>query len=307
MSSRNAAYLYLILALTIWGSLYVAGKYVLAVIPSFTLLFLRYLIGVSVLLLVYRKKPRSIIDKKDYKYIFLIGFVGYFLSIGFQLLGNHYCAASMASLINSMNPTMIILLAAIILHERITVKKGIAVGITLIGTAVIIGNLGTGNTAIGVVFSFLSMAGWSLNSVLVRLSCQKYDSVTVTIYGMIIGMIFALPASAIELNMVAFPLDQLTPLVILWTLYIGIVCTAGGLLFWNKALERIDATTCSLFYPIQPLASAILGILFLKEVLNLNFIIGSVLIVGGILYAVISDKKAELKNMVTDGDKIHTI
>ena len=292
MTSRNKAYMYLILALTSWGSLYVAGKYVLEVLPSFTLLFLRYFIAISILLVVYKKYPKAVIEKKDYKYILSIGGIGYFLAIGFQLLGTHYCNASMASLITSMNPAMIILLAALVLHERITLHKGVAVGITLIGTVVIIGNLGTGNTVAGVIYSFASMFAWSLTSVIVRLSCQKYDSITVTIYSMIIGLILALPASIIELKYSSFQISDLSPIILIWIIYIGIICTAGGLLFWNKALELVDAATCSLFYPIQPLTSAILGVLFLGEVLSLNFIIGSTLIIGGILYAVITDKKA---------------
>ena len=297
MTERNKAYIYLILALTSWGSLYVASKYVLETVPSFMLLFIRYFIALSILIVVYRKYPKAVIEKGDYKYIFLIGFIGYFLAIGFQLLGTHYCNASMASLITSMNPAMIILLAVPILHEKITLHKGFAVGITLIGTVVIIGNLGSGNTVIGVVFSFISMAAWSLTSVVVRLSCQKYDSITVTIYSMLVGLVFALPAALIEWKLTSFTIEAITPSVVIWMIYIGIVCTAGGLLFWNKALELADAATCSLFYPIQPLTSAILGVLFLKEVLSLNFIIGSALIIGGILYAVASDRKAE-KNRI---------
>ena len=291
MEARNKAYIYLILALTSWGSLYVAGKYVLETVPSFTLLFLRYLIGVSILLVVYRKRPRASIERKDYKYIILIGFVGYFLAIGFQLLGTHYCNASMASLITSMNPAMIILFAALLLHEKIIVQKGMAVGVTLIGTVIVIGNLGAGNTVIGVIFSFVSMTAWSLTSVLVRLVCQRYDSITVTIYGMTVGMLFSLPASVIEIRSVSLEIADITPAVIMWILYIGIVCTAGGLLFWSRALELADAATCSLFYPIQPLTSAILGVVFLKEALSLNFLIGGVLIVGGILFAVLTDRK----------------
>ena len=292
MASQKKAYMYLILALTSWGSLYVAGKYVLEVVPSFTLLFLRYLIGVSILIAVYRKHLKPVIVRGDYKYIFLIGFLGYFLAIGFQLLGTHYCNASMASLITSMNPAMIILLAAPILHEGITLHKGVAVGITLIGTVIIIGNLGTGNTMAGVIYSFASMLAWSLTSVIVRLSCQKYDSITVTIYSMSIGLILALLASIIELQYASFQISALSPAIVIWIIYIGIVCTAGGLLFWNKALGLIDAATCSLFYPIQPLTSAILGILFLGEILSLNFIIGGALIIGGILYAVITDNQS---------------
>ncbi len=297
MTARNKAYIYLILALTSWGSLYVASKYVLETVPSFMLLFIRYFIALLILIAVYRKYPKAVIEKGDYKYILLIGFVGYFLAIGFQLLGTHYCNASMASLITSMNPAMIILLAIPILHEKINLHKGFAVGITLIGTVVIIGNLGSGNTVIGVVFSFISMAAWSLTSVVVRLACQKYDSITVTIYSMFVGLIFALPAAMIEWKLTAFTIAEISPSVVIWIIYIGIVCTAGGLLFWNKALELADAATCSLFYPIQPLTSAILGVLFLNEVLSLNFIVGSALIIGGIFYAVVADRKAEKKRI----------
>jgi drug/metabolite transporter (DMT)-like permease len=294
LQSQKKAYVYLVLALGSWGSLYVAGKYVLEVLPSFVLLFLRYLIGVSALLIFYRKHPKARIEKKDRKYVFAIGFLGYFLAIGFQLLGTHYCNASMASLINSVNPAMIVILAFFILHEGITLRKGLAVGVTLLGTAAVIGDPGTGNTAAGVLFSFASMAAWSLTSVLVRLCCQKYDSVTVTLYGMSVGMIFALPTAILEARLsAAFNIADVTLPVAMWTVYIGIVCTAGGLLLWNKALELTDAATCSLFYPLQPLTSAVLGVLFLKEVLNLNFIVGSVLIVGGIIFAVLGDISAK--------------
>jgi drug/metabolite transporter (DMT)-like permease len=290
MKQHTKAYGYLIFALVSWGSLYVASKYVLETVPSFTLLFFRYLIAVALLWLLYRIKLKFPGGKKERIYILLIGLLGYFLAIGLQLLGTHYCTASMASLITSMNPAMIILLAAILLKETITVKKGLAVAVTLVGTIVVIGNLGTGNTALGVMFSFASMVGWSLTSVLVRLACRTVDAVTVTVYGMSIGLVCALPAALIESKLIGFALSDMTLPVILWIVYIGVVCTAGGLLFWNKALERLDAATCSLFYPIQPLTSAVLGVLILGEILTLNFIVGGILIIGGILFAVLTER-----------------
>lgn len=295
MSSRKQGFIYLILTMITFGSLYVAGKYVLEVVPSFTLLFLRYFIALAVLLFIYRKRPRPAIKKEDYKYVFIVGFVGYFLSIGFQFLGNFYCTASMASLITSMNPTIMILLAGIMLRERITLYKGVAVAFALLGTVIIIGDLGTGNQPIGVFFSFLSMIGWSYTAIIIRIFGQKYDAVTLTLYSMGIGMLFSLPASIIELQFMPVQLAAVTPSIVIWILYIGIVCTAGGLLFWNQALERLDATTCSLFYPLQPLTSTVLGMLFLREVLNINFILGGLLILTAILYAMIMDKRAELR------------
>jgi drug/metabolite transporter (DMT)-like permease len=49
----------------------------------------------------------------------------------------------------------------------------------------------------------------------------------------------------------------------------------------------LEASACSLFYPVQPLVSVILGVIVLGETIDARFIAGSALIVGGILFAVI--------------------
>lgn len=291
MSDKTKAYVYLILATTGWGTLYVAGKYVLDVVPSFTLLFFRYLVGIMVLLFFYRKKPRTKIAKEDMKTILVIGVVGYFLGIVFQFIGTNHCSASMASIINSVNPVFIILCAAFMIHERPTRNQVISVIIALIGTVVIIGKVGEGNETIGILFSFGSVITWSIASVYIREICQKYDTILITIYAMIIGFVCDIPFAMYAYVHAGLTIDSFPLPIILCILYIGTVCTAGALTFWNKGLELLDSTTCSLFYPLQPFTSAALGVFCLKEELNMNFIIGSALIVGGILYAVIADSK----------------
>ena len=62
---RTAAYGYLLFALVSWGSLYVASKYVLETVPSFALLFFRYLIAVALLLALYKKQLRFPAGKRE--------------------------------------------------------------------------------------------------------------------------------------------------------------------------------------------------------------------------------------------------
>ncbi|MBN7772433.1 DMT family transporter [Clostridium aminobutyricum] len=290
MTGKTKAYIYLILATVGWGTLYVAGKYVLEVVPSFTLLFFRYLIGISTLLLFYRNRPKTKIAKEDYKKIGAIGVVGYFLGIAFQFIGTNYCSASMASIINSVNPVFIILCAALMINEKPTKNQIISVIIALIGTVVIIGNIGEGNETIGILFSFGSVVTWSIASVYIREICQKYDTILITIYAMGIGFICDIPFAFYSYISAGLTLSSFSLPIILCILYIGTVCTAGALTFWNKGLELLDSSTCSLFYPLQPLTSAVLGVICLNEALNLNFIVGSILIIGGIVYAVLADR-----------------
>lgn len=291
MTEKTKAYIYLILATAGWGTLYVAGKYVLEVVPSFTLLFFRYIIGIGTLLIFFRKKERVKIAREDYKTIVAIGIIGYFLGIAFQFLGTNHCSASLASIINSVNPVFIILCAAFMINERPTKNQMVSIVIALIGTIIIIGNVGEGNEMIGILFSFGSVLTWSIASVLIRGICQKYDTILITIYAMLIGLICDIPFVIYDFMNAGLQVASITPTTIICIIYIGTVCTAGALTFWNKGLEILDSATCSLFYPLQPLTSAILGVICLKEALNVNFIIGSILIIGGIIYAVLADKK----------------
>lgn len=296
MNTKRKAYIYLLITVIAWGSLYVAGKYVLEVIPAFTLLFLRYLIGVSVLLLVYRKGKHERVQKEDYKYIIAIGVFGYFLGIGLQLLGNYYCDASLASLINSTNPVVIVALAIPILKEKATVHKMVAVAITVIGAIIIVGNIKGGSVMLGVILSIGAVLTWSLASVLVRFVSRKYNSITITVYGMVMAMLLAIPASVYQLIKAGTTWSMITPGVAATVIYIGIVCTAIALLFWNKALSMIDAATCSLFYPLQPVVSTILGVLLLGEKITANFILGGLLIGGAIIYAILTDCEKSIES-----------
>jgi drug/metabolite transporter (DMT)-like permease len=61
------------------------------------------------------------------------------------------------------------------------------------------------------------------------------------------------------------------------------VCTALAHLLWSKCLSRLEAGTCSLFYPIQPLVSTGLGALWLRERFHTSFFVGGFLILVGVV------------------------
>lgn len=289
--TKQKAYIYLLITTATWGSLFVSSKVILDSIPPFTLLFLRYFIAVIVLFFIYKKGNHQKLNKGDYKNVIAIGFLGHFLGVGLQLVGTDLCDASLAALINSMNPVILILLAIPILKERVTFHKIIAIAATLIGTVIIIGNVKGGSEFLGVLISIGSVIAWSLYSVLIRRFSVKYDSLTMTFYGMLTAAVLSFPFGVYSLMKEQITLSVITPNLVANVLYIGVFCTAFVLLLWNKALSMVDAATCSLFYPVQPLVATLMGIILLSEVITANFIIGGVCIIGGILYAVMMESK----------------
>lgn len=288
-------YLYLILTFTLWGSLYVVSKYVLGRLPTFTISFVRFLLA-FLALAVLAGRTETKIEKKDYKYIVLIGGAGYFIAVGAQLLGTKYAGASMASLLNSLNPVTMTLFAAVILHEKLTLKKAAGVLLALGGVYAILGSGGEGNSAAGILLSLFSVLLWSAVSVMTRKVTQKYDPLQVTKYGAGVAALCYLPVCIWEIagGGGIQPAAVDIPCV-LSLLYMGIVCTGVAYLLWNKSLAVLEAGTCSSFYPIQPLVATLLGILFLGEQVGLSFAAGAVLIVAGVLVSLMPGRRRTLK------------
>ncbi|MEG1997636.1 MAG: DMT family transporter [Clostridiales bacterium] len=243
---------YPILAFALWGTLFVASGYTANYLSVSTIGFFRFGIAIIPLYIVLKKHPSVHIDKKDYKYFFFIGLLGYFFNINFNTAGIKYAGASLSALVTMLNPFLISLLAAVILKEKLTKRKIVCLIMTVCGVyIVLLGNAAAGKL-VGVLMVLLSVINWSVASILMRKMTAKYDSLVVTCYSMIISMCFHIPAFIID--QVMFSSFHLSWQTVLSLLYMGLVCTGLAMLLWNKSLAENDASTCSLFFPIQDIS-----------------------------------------------------
>jgi drug/metabolite transporter (DMT)-like permease len=283
-------YLYPLLTTSIWGSFYVVTRIALRTIPPITLFFLRYLLAFATLesiLAARRRKGLSVdrIKSRDWKYVAIIGVLGYFLGVCVQVVGTKYAGASIASLINAMNPVCITFLAAFMLKETLSLRKTIALVVAVSGAYVILGRAGSSGEALGVVLSILSVVLWSFSSVVVRKLGDRYDPLFLTTWCLGIATVCALPAAGVELSFIR-PRGLFSWASLWCVLYLGLISALSNFL-WNKSLSMLEASTCSLFYPVQPLVSVLLGLALLGERVDGSFILGSILVVGGVLFVVI--------------------
>ncbi len=283
LSTPAGAYCGLVLTFVLWGSLYVVTKLVLNTLPAFSVAFVRFAIA-WLALTVYARASRSAQPKRDASYLryaLLLGVGGYAISVGLQLLGTKFAGSTMASLINSLNPVTISLMAVFILHEPLTPRKILGIALSVFGVYLIVG-LGAGINPAGVVCSLLSVLGWSLISVLTRKGVSKYGALPVTRDAIGVAAICNLVFCAIEC-LASGALPRFSAGSLLGLAYMGIVCTALTYILWNRGLALLPASNCSALYPIQPLTSALLGIILFGERITLNFALGAGCIVCGIL------------------------
>ncbi|MGG4412290.1 EamA family transporter [Niallia taxi] len=283
--------LYLILASSIWGGMYVVVKVVVTVIPPLELVWLRYLIAILTLLLIgFVTKQKWRIEKRFIWIIVAIGIIGNAISIVAQETGTMLSTAQMGAIITASTPAFMVIFARLILKESLNIKKGISVCLATIGVILIVG-IGDINlsSTLGGVSLVIAALTWALMSVLVKRIPSNYSQIVVTTYSILVALIvltpFVLPRLP-ELNMM-----QLThPTIWGGLLYLGVISTAGGFLLWNRGLQMLNASSGGIYFFFQPVVGTLLGWLLLDEKISFMFWIGSILILIGVLFVIKEDK-----------------
>jgi drug/metabolite transporter (DMT)-like permease len=274
-TSTKQAFFLLFVTFFIWGSVYVGGKLLSEQVPPGLLACLRCCTAMIPLLLMSRKYFGVHIESSDWKYFIAVGILGYFLTLFLIQLGIALTGASMAALLNALTPVTVTLLAALMLKEAITPIKIICLVLALAGAVIIASGAGAEGQLFGVAVVLLSVLSWGFASVYMRRLTAKYPAVLVTTYSMAISLIFHIPVGI--WSAVTQPV-QIDAKAILGILYLGFVGSGVAQYTWTKCLSILPASTCSLFYPLQPAFSAIMGLLILGETFTPSFFIGLILI-----------------------------
>jgi drug/metabolite transporter (DMT)-like permease len=283
--------IYGLAAASIWGGMYVVSDVVLKVIPPFTLLTIRLMLGTLVLGAMAWWQMRAADGKLPARAQILrlmgVGFLGFGISVGAQFIGTDLSNAVNGSLVTSASPAFILIFAALVLGEKLTFQRIAAVALATVGVLIIVdlskadfnSSAFRGNLALAV-----AAITWGLYSVLVRKVSANQDTLTVTLFAFLGGMALTIPASLLELP--GRPIGQIDGGVILGLLYLGIVSTAGAMWLWNRSFALVDASIASLFFFAQPLVGATLGALLLHEPITLNLWLGGALIGAGLLMSI---------------------
>ena len=275
-----------LVAAAIWGGMYVVSKVVLDVVPPFTLLASRLVLGALALWPFVVRGGGLRFSRKQWGQVLGVGFVGYGISLGFQFVGTKLSTAANGALVTSATPAFVLLFAALILGERATPKRLLALGIATAGVIIVI-DPRTARLSPDLFWGNLSLVAaaltWALYSVLIRKVTRGLAVLPVSLVCFLGGLPLTVPASFLELQTIG--LGQITPGAILGILYIGVISTALAMFLWNSAFARLEAGVASLTFFAQPVVGAGLGVSLLGEQLTAMFLLGGLLIGIGLVLA----------------------
>jgi drug/metabolite transporter (DMT)-like permease len=271
-------------AASIWGGMYVVSKVVLEVIPPFALLTLRLALGFFALWLVVAWRGGFSLTKRQWLEAFGVGVVGYGVSLGFQFVGTKLSTAANGALVTSATPALVLPFAFLLLRERVTPRRLLAILVASLGVLAVI-DPRAADLSSELFLGNLSLLGaavtWALYSVLVRKVSQGVDLLQASAVMLLGGLPISIPLGAWEVSTQGIGL--VTPGVIAGILFLGFISTAIAMFLWNYAFAALPAGVASLTFFAQPLVGALLGWFFLGEQITPLFVLGGVLIGIGIL------------------------
>jgi drug/metabolite transporter (DMT)-like permease len=274
-------------AIVFWGISFVATKAAVGQISPAALIFARSGIGCLVLmgLLALRGQNLSV-PKESFAALAAMGFVGVAFHQMLQAYALTLTSAVHAGWLIGVTPIWSAIFAALILHERLGIRKvaGLAVGFT--GAVVVItrGRLTGGMLALpstrGDLLMLASTLNWAFYSVIGHKTIRKLGSARATTAAMGFGWAMLLPFFLYRADWREFA--KLSPSGWGAVLFLGVCCSGLGYLFWYAALEKIEASQVAAFLHLEPVVTLVAAVALLGESVTAATILGGVLVVIGV-------------------------
>lgn len=280
---RPLAVLALILAMVLWGSVFVGTEQLLEDTGAFTLATGRFAIGLAVLLpLAYRQgfRARFVLNKT----YLLLGLTGVFLSYGLQNFALEYTSASSAALIMAGMPAAIALMGVLFLRERLPSLRLAGIAVSIAGVILVSGVASGGGAGmlLGNALMVGSVLAYGVYAAQGRaLLVGSHPAAVVTAASFGAGLLLLLPPALGEVYLSGMPEMGLRDLSLL--LYLGIGTTAATIFLWNFALRFIDAGGAGIYFNLVPVSGLMFAIMVGESVTPVQLAGGALAIAGVLL------------------------
>lgn len=267
-------------AIVLWCLAYVFTKIGLDYFDEVTLSVLRYLAAGAATVLTMVVTKTGLPRLRDLPALAALSLSGFFLNVLTYNAGAGGVTVATASVILAATPLVTVLGACLFFKEKTTPLQRIALVIAFAGTAVVCLSDGVLNMNSSVIWILLSMVCFTVYNLLERFLKLPYTTVQRTQYSLLItAILFLFFIPSVKERTQAFPLPGL-----LCAVFLGVVCSGIGFLFWNQALKKAKNTadvTNTLF--TEPLITSIMGWMFFRELPGIGTIIGGVVILAGLI------------------------
>lgn len=268
----------------IWGSTWLGIKIGLEDSPPFLSSATRFIISSGFLYSLIRIK-RLAIPKDNWSKIIIPGFLLYGLSYGLDYWGIQYIASGLAAILFATLPFFVAISAHYMLQEeKLSLIKILCLGIGFLGVVIIFRDQIHFSHSLNSLLGMLAIIGAALSAglsgVFTKRDLHHVDPRVIACFQMLVGMLFLLLMGILFERLSDFKITYKSIGALLYLAFFGSVITFVTY-FW--LLKRIEATKLSLIAFVTPILALILGALVKDEKVTWHLILGSFLVILGIV------------------------
>jgi drug/metabolite transporter (DMT)-like permease len=277
----------LMTAAFLWAVSFVATRVALETVPPLMVVTLRLLISaVCFLPWVVSTGGTRGIKLRGMGQLFLLSLFGTSFHYGTQTAGLQYTTASNASLYTTTGPITILLLSAILLGERITLRKAVGVLVAVAGVLVVMGwetlsSFELGNVK-GDLLVLSSIVMWGLFTVFGKKMTDELGALRVTAWVTIFGAATMVPVGWFEARARGFSLADTSGEAWVAIAFLGVACSFLATLLYFVALGLSESQKVGVYLYTIPPMTAVVAALYLGEVVTVNLVVGAILVIGGV-------------------------
>ena len=271
----------LIAAAACWGIGTVVSKQVVDDVAPLTLLPVQLAVSCAFLLVVALVRREPLTWTPPVRRLAALGVLNPGIAYALGLIGLTTITASMSVLLWALEPVVILLLAALVLRERIPPALAVTVAVAISGALLVVYQPGASGDAVGITLTLVSIGFCALYTVLTRRLMLDDSSLTVVLAQQAAALVFAVAlASVVELaGGPGWDLAGLSAGAWLGAAVSGILYYGLGFFFYVAGLRHLPASYAGAFLPLIPVFGVAAGYL-VGERLEPRQWLGAVVIVA---------------------------
>ena len=281
---RSKPLLALTLTMLIWGVTPVFLRSLSVGLGPADALVIRYVPIALACIVILAVTGKWRIARADWPRLLVISIVGVCGYSTASVYGFATVPAGIGGLVYATQPLFIVLLAVIILGERLTLPIIAGLVLAFAGTVLLVWDdlIGAGAAQSylpGILLLLFACFAWSFYSVPGKVFIQRYGTLSTTTLSLLIG---TLPMLALASPATIVTLTRMTPQQWLEVGYLAGISSFAAMFAWTYAAARLAASTIGASLYVIPVIAVLAGALILGEVVTLTTILGGILILAGV-------------------------
>jgi O-acetylserine/cysteine efflux transporter len=291
--SFSTGFVLAVVANILWGTSFLASKYTLHAWGPFTSAALRFGIATVCLLGILKAMKKKIEMPETLSHwvaLIVIATSAFGVLYPMQLAGLKFIPSSVSAAIMLMSPLAVLLLSRVVLEERLSQLKYVALTFGVVGGAVLISSTTNGmkinfdsDFFWGTLLTLASAISLAISAVATRKYSNEISSSTITFWTMAIGFVeLAIFAFIFEEDVLASVTRDANTLSIVSLFFLAFVCSAFCFYIWNFALSKASPQEIASSMHIKTPTAVLLGIFIANEELNAPIIVGTALVMFGV-------------------------